>query len=494
MNHSIVSGCPIVTFASGKGGVGKTAIALALANELSASGNRILILDFDLYNRGLLELSSSFAIDTDQTVTTKRFFENKNAPYWKILKLDEGIVTINVPAFGVEQLRQLESLTIQELQIRLSRFIEDAIVETKVNVVIIDCHGGRDVFSYVATAISHHVIIVSAPETITFFGTIGFIEGFNAARDELSSNDFDRPQLHILLNSVMEDFHRRLLSLWYKENFKEYADDEDFLAIIPFEPRTSIASGEGPLPTKKFYYSGVAEAIRRLAVKLFDSVENVRIQREAYHAVKQWQRWSWFQGSIFQALLIDRVALYVVIFLSAVVLGLMFEGDLGLFVLPDHIKEGVTLVFAAAVLWLFTALIAGMLADQDTLICGDLRQVTWKSAAKGLFRGACTLLGLACFVGIAVLFVVLSEEVKFEQYENILGINDISQKTFSIQNVLAGFYYIFGIFSLTLCCGFFVRYCRRFYRTVKFRRYSAETIYRIFGVLIIVCSMSLAVL
>jgi cellulose biosynthesis protein BcsQ len=45
----------IVTFVSGKGGVGKTMLAVAFARELSHA-DKTLILDLDFFNRGLTGL------------------------------------------------------------------------------------------------------------------------------------------------------------------------------------------------------------------------------------------------------------------------------------------------------------------------------------------------------------------------------------------------------------------------------------------------------
>ena len=59
---------PILTISSGKGGVGKTVIAANLARLLSWSGQSILLVDLDLYNRGASALLADLVTKDHATV------------------------------------------------------------------------------------------------------------------------------------------------------------------------------------------------------------------------------------------------------------------------------------------------------------------------------------------------------------------------------------------------------------------------------------------
>src|ERR1700737_4692618 len=61
---------PVIAFTSGKGGSGKTTLAVNFANILAKAGNRILLIDFDLSNRGSTGLFSTW---------TRKPFKNLSA-------------------------------------------------------------------------------------------------------------------------------------------------------------------------------------------------------------------------------------------------------------------------------------------------------------------------------------------------------------------------------------------------------------------------------
>ena len=170
---------PVISIASGKGGVGKTTLTLALAYELGSAGNKVLLLDCDFYNRGLLELAKNYGhasqtfLDWDFQLHPETVFHDTS---WRILHLGSNTSTIEIPALDPERLRRLESLSPQQTKNFISDLTQAAILATGADVVILDCHGGRDAISFAAAAISDHLLVVSAPELSTFFGTIQFIK------------------------------------------------------------------------------------------------------------------------------------------------------------------------------------------------------------------------------------------------------------------------------------------------------------------------------
>ena len=84
-----------VSIVSGKGGVGKTAIALSLASELAVAGNEVVLIDFDLSNRGLSEHVSGRGGSMAREITPSEWSSPRSAPLsthgWCLLKVEERI-------------------------------------------------------------------------------------------------------------------------------------------------------------------------------------------------------------------------------------------------------------------------------------------------------------------------------------------------------------------------------------------------------------------
>jgi len=177
----------IIAIASGKGGVGKSNIALNLSILLSAAGHRVALVDADL---GLANLDVLLDVDVrgnlSHVIAGSRKLEDV------IVHLPSGVQLVP----GASGLAKLAHLS--EFQ-RAHLVREMAQLEADNDVIIIDCGAGigPDVLHFVAAADS--VIVVTAPEPtavtdgyalvkvlthMQFDGKISLLVNFAADRQE----------------------------------------------------------------------------------------------------------------------------------------------------------------------------------------------------------------------------------------------------------------------------------------------------------------------
>ncbi len=141
-----------IAVASGKGGVGKSNVALNLAILLSAAGNRVALVDADL---GLANLD--VLLDVDVRANLSHVIAGKKRLEDVIIDLPSGVQFVP-GASGIAQLANLSEFQRAQLMKDLANLENDN------DIIVVDCGAGigRDVLQ-LATC-SDNVLIVTAPE------------------------------------------------------------------------------------------------------------------------------------------------------------------------------------------------------------------------------------------------------------------------------------------------------------------------------------------
>ena len=170
----------VITIASGKGGVGKTSIAVNLGLTLARQGRRTLIFDADLGLANvdiLLGLVPRYSLQ--QVISGQR-------------RLEEVILRgpcdlLLVP--GASGARELADL---DLQTRDRLLEELAALAAGLDIILVDCGAGisRTVFSFAAAA--GEVLVVTTPEPPAITDAYGLIKGLHRFQ----------VQMHLLVNQA----------------------------------------------------------------------------------------------------------------------------------------------------------------------------------------------------------------------------------------------------------------------------------------------------
>jgi cellulose biosynthesis protein BcsQ len=268
---------------SGKGGVGKTMLSVAVARELSLN-NRTLIVDLDFFNRGLTGLMSKGEITCQ--VDKPAFLLDKEsdaAPKWIVTKVAENLFNIAYPDLLPEEMQRFETLDVNILRDSLKAFIEEASEKCQCECVVLDCHGGPDNSSFAACLLADYSLLVSEPDRITFYGTLNFLRQLKRIGGE------QQVDLHLVFNKVVPAFSGLFLRSLYNRLIREHFSGRPLLAIFPLEVYLTKEFEKTPFLTAVYPYSWLAKKTRALLGDLM-SLEHADTLPPTVRATPKWAR------------------------------------------------------------------------------------------------------------------------------------------------------------------------------------------------------------
>lgn len=272
---------PTVTaVVSGKGGVGKTSIALGLC-ELYSIEENVLLIDFDLHNRGLTSKYGLMNIETSTVLSEMRRFTEKILRDDRLQRDSGKIILSKVDEKLFYDLREKYCYTsypgaMHLFDLKLEYLYQKSIREEKVSAsgarpgncyflpsrrggesylgtdesrldaaeiaifitylsclafrkhgikrVILDCHGAHDLFMVGAILASSNLVVVTRPELAAFEGTIELV---NFAKSIVESQSVF-PSTRKLVFNEYRDSDRKVAETMYKVIYKEGNNSEKF--------------------------------------------------------------------------------------------------------------------------------------------------------------------------------------------------------------------------------------------------------------------------
>jgi MinD-like ATPase involved in chromosome partitioning or flagellar assembly len=276
-----------IAFVSGKGGVGKTMLAVAAGTKLSAT-NPTLLVDLDFFNRGLTGLMrrGTYVCDIKKPAFLAT---NSNIDPWQIVQVAPNLFHIAYPDLTPEELRSLEVVGFSELQNSLRAFIAQAAEASGCTSVVLDCHGGPDHSSFAACLVCEYSILVSEPDKITFYGTLHFVRQLAHVG---GGADYD---LRLVFNKVLPSFSALFLRSFYNRELRKIFKNRPLLAVFPLEVYLTKEFERTPLLVQAYPMSLLARKMEVLLADLLNSERRNILHASVQHlprSIKWVRRWT----------------------------------------------------------------------------------------------------------------------------------------------------------------------------------------------------------
>ena len=208
----------VVSVTSGKGGVGKTAVAANIAVVLARTGKKVLIIDADL---GLANMDVVFGLNP--RFNLNHFFAGEKGLEEIVLEGPEGI-SILPAGSGVQSVTHLSS----EQKMRFMEAME--IFHGKFDLVIIDTEAGISENVTYFNVAAQEIMVVTSPDPTAITDAYALMK--------LLSIQYHEKRFNLVVNSVKDE--DEALAVYKKLTLvsNRYLDISiDYLGCIPFDKR-----------------------------------------------------------------------------------------------------------------------------------------------------------------------------------------------------------------------------------------------------------------
>ena len=274
----------VIAVVSGKGGVGKTMLSVAIANELALSEKTILI-DLDFFNRGLTGLlASKQSQSRNHHVRPPKFIKRDDQVNWSLGEVTPNLFVLYFGDLEKSQIDVVEQLDSQTLSNELRAYVSYLAREADAKFVVLDCHGGPDNASFAACAAASRTVLVSEPDRITLHGTLNFLRNL---RQRVPGIPID---IRLVFNKVVAAFSSLFLFRFYSEHLKSEFDDRELLAIIPLELQLTKEFEKTPFLTSVYPQSQLAVKTRLALHDMFAKEASISLppRVSAMAGIERW--------------------------------------------------------------------------------------------------------------------------------------------------------------------------------------------------------------
>jgi cellulose biosynthesis protein BcsQ len=305
----------IISVASGKGGVGKTCIAANLAYIVSRLG-RTLLLDLDLQNQGCTSLLTHQAVDTE--VNSYDILNTGLGETEYGIKLRDNLFFVPATSWKTPPKQRdiydlLNSVLAKD---NLTTLLHDASTNRSFDFIIMDCHGGIDLLSYVAHHHSRYTLVVTEPDVVTFSGTLELIRFYeqstplaqtvssahSAPHTESAATD-PETDVKFVVNRLQGKLSLKSLQSLYQPSFRRafggVSRDSSVFCYLPAEEMIANTFGQVPFFAEVVPKSTFAQKISYMAYELlsphmainskkgtFKGFDNEKFRKRIYSAVR----------------------------------------------------------------------------------------------------------------------------------------------------------------------------------------------------------------
>ncbi|MCP4604605.1 MAG: AAA family ATPase [Proteobacteria bacterium] len=253
----------IVAFAAGKGGCGKTTLAINFASQICQSGSRVLVFDFDLYNQGATgNFSQFFCADDNQYGTTHDLLAGalEKPP----VEIKENMLFVPAQRPGESSVIPFDLSTVRERVEQFANDIRSYAEKYDVNLVVLDCFCGIDALTTASIGCADDAILVNEPDLITYTGTLNLLYHIKSVYREWAH----APRIHFVVNRMRPPDTVKSLTYLYRDNLASEVD-ESILCHFPYSERVARTFGHCTLITDLLPRSLFTQKLQLLAYILF---------------------------------------------------------------------------------------------------------------------------------------------------------------------------------------------------------------------------------
>jgi cellulose biosynthesis protein BcsQ len=271
-----------ISFVSGKGGVGKTLLAVNFAWVCAHLGKTLLV-DLDFQNQGATGLLSSFIQEASHGAIDY-ILGSEQVTNGVFVTVDNNLeflpaVPLNHPPKHSELFDACQHPTFKS---DLACFL-DKVGEYGFRIVILDCHGGLDMVSLASHRLSDHTLVITEPDRVN--GTLELLDFYQVAQPpnvatsdsnekQCLTQDLSRP-VELIVNRIPPKYRFNDLQRVYGGVLATYKArlniSDNVLAYIPAEEYVADSYGEVPFIIPVAPNCVAAQKLHLLAFKLFST-------------------------------------------------------------------------------------------------------------------------------------------------------------------------------------------------------------------------------
>jgi len=255
---------------------------------------KVLLLDCDFQNQGLTGLFASY-LTRSLTGTYDWLAGHRPFSATDLVEIRPNLCFL--PAFSDMRHQEIDWESYQKHSV-VSRFhslIKEATDELAIDLVILDCHGGLDEFSFASHIVSDLTIIVTESDRVTFNGTLELLEFYLSKRHNMAkelqyvdyaiteglaaNSESPRANLIFLFNRIVNRLDYNLFAQKiYDEFLRNIPDLKQSAMDTVFLPSDSLASrsfSEYPFFIEIVPETVLAKKIAILFKTLFPDISNL---------------------------------------------------------------------------------------------------------------------------------------------------------------------------------------------------------------------------
>ena len=239
----------VISFSSGKGGVGKTVLLTNMAYHLAQVGKRVLVIDADL---GLANVDIMYGL---KPIKTLQHCLMEGTPIHEVILIGPGGTHVVAAANGAEDLTRLTPAQ----RMMLIQFIED--LAAHYDFVFLDNGAGIGENVLFFASASHMPVIVVMPEPTSFMDAYALIK--------VLSTKHGIREVNIMMNRLPPGTSSRQAYLTFQDIAYEYLPvNMNYLGQIPSDPDVATSVRRQKPFVQLFPESPASRQIVQLSEKL----------------------------------------------------------------------------------------------------------------------------------------------------------------------------------------------------------------------------------